>query len=76
METFTKRVHCVVCDQDGTAVYRVVSPTASRLLSLDCPGGCWKTPGAQALLQQLNVAPVADRLPRPDMREPRWGERG
>lgn len=61
METFTKQVQCVVCDQPGTAVYRVVSPTASRLVSLDCPDGCWKTPGAQAILDQLNAAPVVKR---------------
>lgn len=60
METFTKQVQCVVCDQPGTAVYRVVSPTASRLLSLECPGGCWKTPRARAMLEKFNAAPVAE----------------
>lgn len=34
---------------------------ASRLQSLDCPGGCWKAPGALSLLAQLIEAPVAGK---------------
>lgn len=64
MSTFQKTVTCVVCQQEGTAIYKTVGAhdKASRLQSLDCPGGCWAegAPGAE-IIRKLNAAPVVER---------------
>ena len=62
MDSFEKVVKCVICQGEGTAVYLRVGPKATRLQSVECPGGCWKagSPGAQ-LIDSLNADAAVER---------------